>query len=188
MACSQAEARRILEGSSKQEKIRCLEGLAESKDPGVMRLVTARLDDADIEVRGEAFGCLMAGRQAEACLIEGLDSEKRNVRGFCALILANRGDRGGIDRIAEMTGDPESMVRECALGALGFLGAGQARKEIHGCLADPSPEVVKSALRAAADIGGGISKKEVQGIAGGDDELEELVRMAQAGTRRRQIP
>lgn len=171
---------RTLDSGAKEAKIRCLEGLAGCASPEIAKLVISRLDDDEIEVRGEAFSSLvMGGAEIAAELVRGLGSEKKNVRAFLVLILANRRDTSCIQEIVGMTRDESSTVRSCALGALGFLRASEAQEDIRKCLLDPSLEVRKSALQAALDLGVRLSSDELDGLSlDQDDELEKLLTLA----------
>ncbi len=167
----------ILKNGTTSEKIRALESLSDSKSKEVILKVISELDDLDIKVRGEAFSCLVLNENdISDILIENLDSESKNIRAFLALVLANRKDKNAIPEIIRLTKDPSSMVRSCALGALGHLRAQEARREIHDCLRDSNMEVKKSALQAAIDVGESILSDEVTEISKEkDQELEKLL-------------
>ena len=162
---------------SKDEKIKTLESLANSDDSEIIKLVISKLDDSDIEVRGEAFSSLVLNEnRIFEYLIEGLKSESKNVRGFSALVLANRRNAEGISSIIPLTNDESSMVRACALGALGYLKASKASDAIHNCFSDSSLDVKKSALKAAIDIGDKISSEEIKEFSKENDpEIEKLL-------------
>ena len=99
MSADYGSIRHALEGDSKHEKVLYLEKCADMGDPEIIRLVISRLDDPDIQVRGEAFGSLVLNEnRISGELIKNLNSEKTNVRGFCTLVLANRGGRRGRPR------------------------------------------------------------------------------------------
>ncbi|RDJ32319.1 MAG: HEAT repeat domain-containing protein [Crenarchaeota archaeon] len=176
-----AEITKILDSDSKDLKIQTLESLSEAKDPEIIRKIITKLDDPDIQVRGEAFSALVLNENdISEFLIQSLDSESRYVRGFSALILANRNEKNCIESIIKLTEDQSSMVRECALGALGFLKAEKAKDVIHRCFFDSSIEVKKSALKAAIDIGETVHKEEIDKISKEKDaELEKLIVLAQ---------
>ena len=180
MSADYGSIRHALEGDSKHEKVLYLEKCAYTGDPEIIRLVVSKLDDPDIQVRGEAFGSLVLNENGiSGELIRGLNSEKTNVRGFCTLVLANRGDGDGIPGIIRLTADQSPMVRSCALGALGFLKAREASRAIHSCFSDASLEVRKSALKAAIDLGDDLLPEEMEKISvEGDEELEELLILA----------
>ncbi len=174
------ETNRILEDGSKQEKILALESLSNTNDAQTINKIISKLDDSDIEVRGEAFSSLVLNENdISNSLINNLKSESKNIRGFSALVLANRRSSDSVSEIVELTKDQSSMVRACALGALGYLKAKQASKEIHDCFNDSNIEVKKSALKAAIDIGGKISSEEINALSKDKDvEIEKLLLQA----------
>ena len=167
----------IFESGSKQEKIATLESLANIDDNNIVNKIISKLDDPDIEVRGEAFSSLVLNENnISELLIQNLSSESKNVRAFSALVLANRRDSAAISDIIKLTKDKSGMVRSCALGALGYLKANQASKEIHECFFDSNLEVKKSALKAAIDISDKISKDEIKELTKENDhEIEKLL-------------
>lgn len=143
-----------LDSGSKKEKIQTLEKLSQTSDARILRHIISKLDDSDIEVRGEAFSALVINENPITdFLITGLNSASKNIRAFCALILANRNEKKSSSKIIELTKDSSAMVRSCALGALGYLKAKNAKDAINKCLYDTNLEVKKSALKAALDIG-----------------------------------
>ncbi|MDP3780198.1 MAG: HEAT repeat domain-containing protein, partial [Nitrosopumilaceae archaeon] len=110
----------ILDHGSKEEKIDALESLMDINDPKIINKIISKLDDPDIEVRGEVFSSLVLNNNKIArFLIDNLNSESNNVRGFSALFLANRMDLDAIPSLINLTKDSSSMVRSCAVGALG---------------------------------------------------------------------
>ena len=168
----------ILDSGSKQEKIKILESLNDARDPKIINKIISMLDDPEIEVRGEAFSVLVLNENnISEFLINNLTSDSKNVRAFSSLVLANRKNSDAISAIMNLTNDSSSMVRSCALGALGYLKAVQASKVIHNCLLDNNLEVKKSALKAVIDIGDKIPQKEIKKIAKEkDEELEKIGR------------
>ena len=170
----------ILETGKKEEKIQCIEKLTENNDPKIIQLIISKLDDEEIEVRGEAFSSLVLNENKIAeQLIKNLNSEKKYVRGFSALILANRKDIEGISEIIKLTQDQSSLVRSCSLGALGFLKANEASTAIHNCFADSSLEVKKSALKAAIDLGDKLNPQDFEKFnEEKDEEMEKLLILA----------
>ena len=168
---------RILETASKEEKIVTLESLANTNDSHIISKIISMLDDSDIEVRGEAFSSLVLNENnISNPLIENLKSESKNVRGFSALVLANRRNSDAISEITNLTKDQSGMVRACALGALGYLKAKQSSKEIHDCFSDSNLEVKKSALKAAINIGDKFSSEEISELSKDKDpEIEKLL-------------
>ena len=170
----------ILKDGTKEEKIKTLESLTNSEDAEIINLIISKLDDSDIEVRGEAFSSLVLNEnKISPALISNLNSESKNIRGFSALVLANRQNPEGIQSIIPLTKDESSMVRTCALGALGYLKAQQASKAIQECFVDSNLEVKKSALKAAIDIGEKLPTEVINELKKqSDPELEKLLILA----------
>lgn len=147
------QIKKTMDSGSREQKIRLLESLADSDDPKIIALVISKLDDADIEVRGEAFSSLVLNdNNISGILIENLKNKSKNIRGYVSLVLANRNDKKAAPKIAQLTKDESAMVRSCAVGALGYLKASKARTAIRKCLDDPNIEVRKSAIKSAIDI------------------------------------
>ena len=171
---------KILESGNKVKKIETLESLENTNDPEIISKIISKLDDSDIEVRGEAFSSLVLNENdISNMLIQNLKSESKNIRGFSTLVLANRRNSDSISVITNLTKDQSGMVRACALGSLGYLKAKQSRKEIHDCFFDSNVEVKKSALKAAIDIGDIISSEEtIQLSKEKDPEIEKLLLQA----------
>ena len=167
----------ILDHGSKEEKIDVLESLIDINEPKIINKIISKLDDPDIEVRGEVFSSLVLNNnKITRFLIDNLNSESKNVRGFSALVLANRKELDAIPSLINLTKDSSSMVRSCAVGALGYLNAKNAQQAIHDCLFDSNVEVKKSALKAAIDIDYKISEKEINEITKeSDDEITSLL-------------
>jgi HEAT repeat protein len=174
------EINQVLDSGSKDEKIKILESLNGTSDLRIINKIILMLDDPEIEVRGEAFSVLVLNENnISEFLINNLSSENKNVRGYSVLVLANRKDSDAISTIVNLTNDSSSMVRSCALGALGYLKAVQASKVIHNCLLDSNLEVKKSAVKAVIDIGDKIPTKEINEISKEkDEELEKLLVLA----------
>jgi len=174
------EINKVLDSGSKQEKIKILESLNDTSDSKIINKIITLLDDPEIEVRGEVFCVLVLNENnISEFLIKNLSSESKNVRGFSVLVLANRKDSDAIPSIINLTNDSSSMVRSCALGALGYLKAAQASKVIHNCLSDSNLEVKKSAIKAVIDIGDKIPPKEINEISKEkDEEIEKLLVLA----------
>lgn len=168
---------RVLDSGSKEEKIVALESLTNTNDSQTINMIISKLDDSDIEVRGEAFSSLVLNENnISSPLIDNLKSDSKNIRGFSALVLANRRNTNAISEIINLTKDQSGMVRACALGALGYLKAKQASKEIHECFVDSNIEVKKSALKAAINIGDEISSEEINQLSKDKDpEIEKLL-------------
>ncbi len=168
---------RVLESGTKAEKIETLESLENTNNSEIINKIISKLDDSDIEVRGEAFSSLVLNENdISKILFENLKSESKNIRGFSTLVLANRRNSDSISVITNLTKDQSGMVRACALGALGYLKAKQSSKEIHECFFDSNVEVKKSALKAAIDIGDEISSEEIIHLSKEKDpEIEKLL-------------
>ena len=103
--------------------------------------------DESLRVRGEAFAWLIANdedisKTIAACL-------NHTVRGYCALVLANRGDSDKAGEIAYLVKDESAMVRSCAVGALGYLKSKEYAGAILALFDDESDEVRQSAEHAA---------------------------------------
>jgi HEAT repeat protein len=175
---------RILESGNKVEKIETLESLENTNDPEIISKIISKLDDSDIEVRGEAFSSLVLNENdISNMLIQNLKSESKNIRGFSTLVLANRRNSDSISVITNLTKDQSGMVRACALGSLGYLKAKQSRNEIHDCFFDSNVEVKKSALKAAIDIGDKISSEEIIQLSKEKDpEIEKLLLQAKVNS------
>ena len=119
--------REILDHGTKKDKINILESLSQSSDQEIINKIITKLDDSEIEVRGEAFSSLFLNKNdVSEYLIDALSSESKNVKGFSALVLANRGDVNAMPAIELLAKDPSSMVGSYALGALEYLRANKA--------------------------------------------------------------
>ena len=168
----------ILDSGSIDDKISVLESLSQSNNPEIIRKIILMLNDPEIRVRGEAFSSLLLNKNnISEFLIRGLNSESNNDKGFSALVLANRRDSNVILALELLTKDPSSMVRSCALGALGHLHSIQSSTKIRNCFTDEVLEVRKSALEAFFRINGNIFSSEVKELTkDADDELISLIR------------
>ena len=117
----------ILDSGTKDDKINILESLSQSADQETINQVITKLDDSEIEVRGEAFSSLFLNKNdISKFLIDALSSENKNIKAFSALVLANRGDVNAVPALELLVKDPSSMVGSCALGALEYLRANKA--------------------------------------------------------------
>ena len=168
---------KVLDFGTSQEKIKILESLDNTNDLEIIEKIISKLGDEDIQVRGEAFSALMLNEnKITEILIQNLNSHSKYIRGFSALVLANRNDSNAISEIIKLTDDESSMVRSCALGALGHLKAKQAKKVIESHLTDSNIEVIKSALQAAIDIEDSLTENKLKEIPKDNDpELERLL-------------
>lgn len=174
------ELKKIIKSGTKEEKIRVLESVTDTNNPKILDIVISELDDKDIEVRGEAFSALLLNQNdISDILIINLKNQSKNIRGYSALVLANRDDKKAIPAIAELTSDESAMVRSCAVGALGYLKATQALRAIRKCLDDSNLEVKKSAIKSAIDIGDKDLLGRLDELSKEDDpEIEKLVLLA----------
>ena len=172
------EISNILKNGEIFTKISILSSLSGTTDPAIIREVISALDDKEIRVRGEAFSSLFLNyNDVSEILISSLTNESKNIRGFCALILANRGDINSINSLINLTKDVSGIVRSCALGALGHLRAKQAKKEIHDSIFDDNIEVKKSAAFALYLIEEKLSdleKKELE--KQNDNDFEKILK------------
>ena len=167
----------ILDSSSNKDKISVLESLSQSNDQEIINKIISKLNDSEIQVRGEAFSSLFLNKNdISEFLIAALSSESKNVKGFSALILANRGDSNAIPAVELLTKDPSDMVRSCALGALGHLHSTKSIAIIRKCFQDKVLEVRKSAVQAFLKIGSDVLPREVDELTNNaDDELKLLI-------------
>ena len=155
------ETTEILNNDNKNEKISLLSNLTEITDSNIIKQIISALDDKEIRIRGEAFSSLFLNdNDISDVLISSLTDGSKNIRGFSALILANRGDVNSINSLINLVDDISSMVRACAFGALGHLKAKEFSKNIHDCFSDPNIEVKKSAAHALTLINEKFSNEE----------------------------
>ena len=102
----------ILNNGSKKDKIKVLGLLSQSTNPEIIKKIISNLDDQEIQVRGEAFSSLFLNENdISEFLIDGLRSESKYIKGFSALILANRGDSNAIPNLELLTRDPSAVSR-----------------------------------------------------------------------------
>ena len=122
----------ILDFGTTTDKIKILESSSQSSDQVIINKIITKLDDSEIEVRGEAFSSLLINKNdISKFLINALSSENKNIKAFSALVLANRGDVNAMPALELLAKDSSSIVSSCALGALEYLRANKASKEIH---------------------------------------------------------
>lgn len=167
----------ILDSGTVEEKIKNLEFLSGTNNIEIIQKIISKLDDADIKVRGEAFSALVSNENnISGALVNNLKSQNKNIRGYTALVIANRNDTNAISEIINLLDDQSSMVKACALGALGFLNAKEAKEAIYDCLSDSNLEVRKSALQAIIDLGYSLSESEIKELSKQQDsELKRLL-------------
>ena len=117
-----ARIHEILDSGTMRDKISILESLSQSSDQEIFNKIITKLDDPEIEVRGEAFSSLFLNKNdISQFLIDALSLENKNIKAFSALVLANRDDTNAIPTLELLAKDPNNMVRDCALGALEYL-------------------------------------------------------------------
>ena len=168
---------KILDSGTSEEKIKVLESLESVDNFETIKKIISCLDDPDIKVRGEAFSSLVLNKnKISNLLIDSLKDSCKNIRGYGALVLANRNDIDSIPAILDLVNDERSMVRSCALGALGHLRAREAKVVVHKSIFDSNLEVRKSALQAMVNLKEKISEKEILEILKEkDSELEQII-------------
>ena len=116
--------REILDHGTMKDKVSIIESLSQSSDQEIINKIITKLDDSEIEVRGEAFSSLFLNKNDNSkFLIDALSSENKNIKAFSALVLANRGDVNAVPALELLAKDPSSMVESYALGALQYLRA-----------------------------------------------------------------
>ena len=124
-----ARIQEILDYGTKYDKISIIESLSQSSDQEVINKIITKLDDSEIEIRGEAFSSLFLNKNdISKFLIDALSSENKNIKAFSALVLANRGDVNAIPALELLAKDSSSMVESCASGALEYLRINKASK------------------------------------------------------------
>ena len=161
----------ILETGEKKEKIKILETLGDTNNLEILKQVILRLNDDDIQVRGEAFNVLLLNRNdVSKILIDSLSSTNKNIRGFTSLILANRSEKSAISEIIKLTEDKHGMVRSCAIGALGYLKAEKISDIILEAVLDSNLEVQKSALQATIQLNIIVPEDKIKKISKNNDQ------------------
>ncbi len=168
---------KVLELGSSKEKIKILETLDNIDNPEILEKIISQLDDDDIQVRGEAFSSLLLNKKKISdFLIKNLNVTNKNIRGFASLVLANRNETSAIPEIIKLAKDERSMVRSCALGALGYLKAKEAKDTFIEALSDSNIEVKKSALQAIIDLEIPISEKIINdNFKERDNEVQKMI-------------
>ncbi len=168
---------KILRSGRSAEKIRVLQTISSIDDMEVLGEIVSRLDDEDIQVRGEAFGLLVLNDgNITDFLVRGMESPSKNIRGFLALVLANRNEQSAIPEITKLACDESSMVRSCAIGALGHLKARDAADVFVRALEDASQEVRNSALFAVIGMNIPVSEDRMQAVLrDGDVETARII-------------
>ena len=167
----------ILEKGTSKEKIKILETLEQTNDPIMLEKIISKISDENIQVRGEAFSALLLNKNnISRILIKNLNSANENIRGYLSLVLANRNETSSIPEIMRLVKDERSIVRACALGALGYLRAQEAEKIFLNSLSDPNMEVRKSGLQAIIELNILISEEQIKQILKEKDyEIEKMI-------------
>jgi len=168
---------KILEFGNSKEKIKILETLNNEGDPNMLEKIISKLDDDDLEVRGEAFSSLLLNKnKISNFLINNLNTANKNIKGFVSLVLANRNETSAIPEIIKLARDESSIVRSCALGALGHLKAIEAKEIFLEALLDSNIEVKKSALQAIIDLKIQLSEEKINWILKEKDlEIKKMI-------------
>ena len=167
----------ILELGNSKEKIRTLETLYNTDNPKILEKIILTLDDEDIEVRGEAYSSLLLNKnEILNFLIDGLDTTSKNMKSSILLILANRNETSIIPKIIKFVKDEHSIVRSCALGALGHLKIQVDRNILLDALSDSNTEVKKSALQAIIDLKIIVTESKIkENFKKKDSEIEKMI-------------
>ncbi len=162
---------KILETGNKEDKIKILETLDNTNNLEILKQIILRLNDDDIQVRGEAFNALLLNQnEISKILIDNLSSSNKNIRGFTSLILANRNEKSAIPEIIKLVEDKHGMVRSCAIGALGYLKAEKISNIILKSVLDSNLEVQKSALYAMIQLDITMSENKIKEISKNSDQ------------------
>ena len=120
----------ILDSGTSKDKISIIESLSQSSDQEIIDKIITKLDDSEIEVRGEAFSSLFLNKNdISKFLIDALSSENKNIKAFSALVLANRGDVNAMPALELLAKDSSSMVESCAFGSLEYLRTNKSSKK-----------------------------------------------------------
>ncbi|MCJ8305859.1 MAG: HEAT repeat domain-containing protein [Nitrosopumilus sp.] len=168
---------KILEFGNNEEKIKILEILDDTYNTEILEKIILKLNDDDIQVRGEAFSSLVLNKnKISDSLIKNLNSGDKNIRSFLTLVLANRNEVNSIPEIMKLANDEHSIVRSCVIGALEHLKAQEAKEIFLESLLDSNLEVRKSALHAIINLNITISDDKMKQIVKEKDpEIEKLL-------------
>jgi len=168
---------KILESGNKEEKIKILEVLEKSNNSKILEKIISKLNDEDIQVRGEAFSSLVSNKNGiSKILIKNLNCTNKNIKCFVTLVLANRNDTIAIPEIIKLTKDENSSVRSCAIGSLGYLKSYASKEIILKSLLDSNLEVKKSVLKSMFDLDISISKEmELNLLKENDPKIMKLL-------------
>ena len=168
---------KVLEFGNSKEKIKILRTLNNEDNSNMLEKIISKLDDDDLEVRGEAFSSLLLNKnKISNFLINNLNTTNKNIRGFVSLVLANRNETSAIPEIIKLAKDESYVVRSCALGALGHLKAIEAKEIFLEALLDSNLEVKKSALQAIIDLKIQLSEEKINEVLKEKDpEIEKMI-------------
>ncbi len=168
---------KILELGNNDEKIKILETLDDTYNTEILEKIILKLNDDNIQVRGEAFSSLVLNKnKISDSLIKNLNSEDKNIRSFSTLVLANRNEVNSIPEIMKLAKDEQSIVRSCVIGALEHLKAQEAKEIFLKSLLDSNLEVRISALHAIVNLNITISEDKMKQIMKEKDpEIEKLL-------------
>ena len=168
---------KILESGNKEEKIKILDILEKSNNSRILEKIISKLNDEDIQVRGEAFSSLVSNKNGiSKILIKNLNCTNKNIKCFVTLVLANRNDTIAIPEIIKLTKDENSRVRSCAIGSLGYLKSYASKEIILKSLLDSNLEVKKSVLKSMFDLDIPISKEmELNLLKENDPKIMKLL-------------
>ncbi len=168
---------KILELGNNDEKIKILETLDDTYNTEILEKIILKLNDDNIQVRGEAFSSLVLNKnKISDSLIKNLNSEDKNIRSFSILVLANRNEVNSIPEIMKLAKDEQSIVRSCVIGALEHLKAQEAKEIFLESLLDSNLEVRISALHAIVNLNITISEDKMKQIMKEKDpEIEKLL-------------
>ncbi|HIE46678.1 MAG TPA: HEAT repeat domain-containing protein [Nitrosopumilus sp.] len=168
---------KILELGNNDEKIKILETLDDTYNTEILEKIILKLNDDNIQVRGEAFSSLVLNKnKISDSLIKNLNSEDKNIRSFSILVLANRNEVNAIPEIMKLAKDEQSIVRSCVIGALEHLKAQEAKEIFLKSLLDSNLEVRISALHAIVNLNITISEDKMKQIMKEKDpEIEKLL-------------
>ena len=168
---------KILESGTSQNKIRILETLHNTNNLEILQHIISKLNDNSIQVRGEAFNALLLNQNnISKILIDNLSSTNKNIKGFTALVLANKNEKSAIPEIIKIVNNEHGAVRSCAIGALGYLKAEKTSNIILNALSDSNLDVQKSALQAAIQTNIFVSEEKIKEISKNNDpQIQNLL-------------
>ena len=168
---------KILESGEAENKIKILQTLDNTNNLKIIEQIILRLNDDDIQVRGEAFNTLLLNQnKISKILINNLNSSNKNIRGFTSLVLANRNEKNAIPEIIKLINNKHGMVRSCAIGSLGYLKADKITGIILNAFSDSNLDVQKSALQAAIQTNIFVSEEKIKEISKNNDpQIQNLL-------------